>query len=286
MTNDFSKFFEQYEQLAAEVDKIVDRVAAEYPDCITCTQGCSDCCHAMFDLTLLEALYLNHQFNQAFSGERRSEILERADEAERKSYRIKRDAFRQSRDGAKTSEILEYIAKARVRCPLLDADDRCELYAARPLTCRLYGIPTAIRGKAHTCPKAGFKDGEQYPTVHIEKLQDRLLALSAQLTGELRTRYARLAETLVPVSMALMNSYDDEYLGIMTDEEWEKVQTLKASLMRGDGKPSATSEPGGIAERAFGAQGGQDCASCGEQQGSDACGSCGNLNWEIGGPRE
>jgi len=290
MNSDFSQFFEKYEKLAAEIDKLVERVAAEHGECITCTKGCSDCCHAMFDLTLVEAMYLNKQFNELFAGQVRSDLLEVSDEADRKGYRIKRDAFRMSREGARTTEILDFIAKARLRCPLLGQDDLCQLYEHRPLTCRLYGIPTAIRGAAHTCGKSGFKEGVQYPTVQIEKLQDRLLALSAELTASLHSRFARLAEALVPVSMALMNNYNDEYLGIMSDEEWEKTERLRKSLIdfAAEARESApapnAAEPGGVAAQTFeGADKPSACASCNENQGSDACSTCGSLAWEIGG---
>lgn len=288
---DFGTFFERYEALAREVDQVVERVGAEHGQCIACAPGCSDCCHALFDLTLVEAMYLNAKFNECYSGQRRSDLLTRADEADRKAYRIKREAFRMSRDGARTSEILEYMAKARVRCPLLDDDDRCALYAHRPLTCRLYGIPTAIRGQAHTCAKCGFTPGVQYPTVKVELLQDRLLRLSHELTAGLRTRYARLAETLVPVSMALMNRYDAEYLGLMSDEEWEKVEAARRALTA-EADP-ARPAPGEVAAQAFApasaaasAPAAQSaCSTCDQGQGSAACATCGSLNWEIGGSK-
>ncbi len=269
---DFSPFFQRYEALVAEVDKVVAKVAGEHADCMACKPGCSDCCHAMFDLSLVEALYLNARFNEAFEGQRRSDVLDRADQADREAYRIKRAAFKQSRDGAKASEIMEFIARSRVCCPLLDAGERCELYEHRPVTCRLYGIPTAIGGKAHTCAKTGFKAGGKYPTVHIEKIQDRLAMLSAELTASLRTRHTSLHETFVPVSMALINKYDDEYLGLIGDAEWEKIQKLREAINAPGDEPSAPAA----------APASDACASCKEKKGSSACSTCGTLNWELG----
>ncbi|MBU1003961.1 MAG: YkgJ family cysteine cluster protein [Proteobacteria bacterium] len=286
MELDFSDFFKKYERLVAEVDKAFGQVQAQHGECINCGEGCSDCCHAMFDLSLIEALYLNRKFNTTFEGQRRSELLDRADKADRRGYKIKREAFHLSREGARTSEILEAIAKARVRCPLLGADDKCELYDARPITCRLYGIPTSIGGKAHTCGKAGFKEGVQYPTVQIEKLQDRLAILSDEFVRSLRTKYSRLAETYVPVSMALMNKYDSEYLGILGDEEWEKIEKVKATMAGATRSTAPASAPGGVAAQTFDGEGQARpaaCTSCDEKQGSDACSTCGTLNWELGG---
>jgi len=277
---DFSQFFEKYEALVAEVDKVFKRVESQYSDCVKCEPGCSDCCHAMFDLTLVEALYLNHKFNEAFEGQKRSDLLDRSGEADRESYRIKRTAFKKSRDGATAAEIMELIAKARVRCPLLGEDDRCELYEFRPVTCRLYGIPTAIGGKAHTCGKTGFKGGDKYPTVQIEKIQDRLAMLSAQLTASLRTRFTSLHEAFVPVSMALMNTYDEEYLGIIGDDEWEKMRKLREAINVTD---DAAPAPKRDAAPAPVQNASSACASCKEKQGSSACSTCGSLNWELGG---
>lgn len=286
MEVDFSEFFKKYERLVTEVDKAFAQVQAQHGDCINCGEGCSDCCHAMFDLSLIEALYLNHKFNAAYEGQRRSTILDRADQAERRGYKIKRQAFHLSRGGARTAEILEAIAKARVRCPLLGDDDRCDLYDARPITCRLYGIPTSIGGKAHTCGMAGFKEGVRYPTVQVEKLQDRLAMLSDDLVRSLRTKFTRLGESYVPVSMALMNKYDADYLGLLSEEEWEKIEQVKATMAGAAQLTAPAPAPGAAAAQAF--EDGEQarpaaCTSCGEKQGSDACSTCGSLNWELGG---
>lgn len=283
MELDFSKYFEKYEKLVDEVETIIAKVSEEHADCIKCGEGCSDCCHAMFDLTFIEALYLNSKFNEEWQGEERSTILDRADVADRQGYKIKREAFRMSREGVRATEIMDYIGKARLRCPLLNDDDRCDMYQARPLTCRLYGIPTAIRGESHTCAKSGFEEGVQYPTVQIGKIQDRLVAMSVDLTNELRTRYTRLHEMVVPVSMALMNKYDKKELGIMNDEEWSKIESVKEAMRAPQPEPAAPSAskapaPGDVAAQTL------DCSSCGNTKGSSACGSCqsGDLSWEFG----
>ena len=51
--------FTAYEALVAEADAVFSRVNELHPDCVTCKPGCSDCCHATFDLSLVEAMYLN-----------------------------------------------------------------------------------------------------------------------------------------------------------------------------------------------------------------------------------
>ncbi|MDP3425993.1 MAG: thiamine pyrophosphate-binding protein, partial [Humidesulfovibrio sp.] len=178
MALDFSEFFKKYEAIITESDQVFGTVRARYADNVRCEKGCSDCCHALFDLTLVEALFLNTVFNARFKGKDRTRILKRADEADRQVHRLKRDAFRAVKDGQNAQEILLEMAKVRVRCPLLDDQGLCEMYDARPVTCRIYGVPTAIGGEAHTCGKSAFEKGKAYPTVYLDRIQDRLYALS------------------------------------------------------------------------------------------------------------
>ncbi|MFW6324018.1 MAG: YkgJ family cysteine cluster protein, partial [Desulfovibrionales bacterium] len=72
MPADFSEFYGRYEQLVREVDAVFHKVSEKYPGSIRCERGCSDCCYALFDLSLIEAMYVNHKFNELTSGEQRA----------------------------------------------------------------------------------------------------------------------------------------------------------------------------------------------------------------------
>ena len=101
------------------------------------------------------------------------------------------------------------LAKERVRCPLLDRSDQCILYPHRPLTCRVYGIPTAIQGKARVCGKAAFKRGESYATFDLDACYQELYQLSKDLllvSGESNMEKASL---LISVSKALKTPIED-----------------------------------------------------------------------------
>ena len=222
MTNfmpELTPVFTAYEALVAEADAVFARVDKMYPDCVTCKSGCGDCCHAIFDLSLVEAMYLNRRFVEKYDfGPARSRILERAGEVDRKLTRMKRDYFRELRDAKASEEAMAHImdeaSRARIRCPLLDDDDTCALYEYRPITCRLYGIPTAIGGKAHVCGKSNFAAGTKYPTVYLDKIQARLDRLSVDIRDRVQSRFTELHTVFVPVSMALLTNYDEAYLGI------------------------------------------------------------------------
>jgi Fe-S-cluster containining protein len=220
MNLDLEPYFREYEALAAAADEVFNKVREQYAECVTCHTGCADCCHALFDLTLIEALYVNRHFKENLSQDRQESLLERANRADRKIYKLKRQAYKSLKEGRRDeAQVLAEMAEYKVRCPLLNDEDLCDLYDFRPITCRFYGIPTAINGKAHTCGLSGFQPGEPYPTVHLEKIQERLYDLSARLISEINSRYPKLSELLVPLSMALLTRYDDAYLGVGDDQD-------------------------------------------------------------------
>lgn len=210
----FEPYFKKYKAIVDQVDAVFKKVQEEHQECVRCRVGCSDCCHALFDLTLIEAIYIKAHFDKIFKESARALVVERANEADRAVYRLKRQAFKDHEDGKSDNEILEEMAAHRIRCPLLNSDDQCDLYDHRPLTCRLYGIPTVIGDKAHTCGLSGFEQGKPYPTVKLDAIQRKLYDLSAELASEIGSRYPKLAELLVPVSMALLTEYTEEYLGV------------------------------------------------------------------------
>lgn len=211
MNLDLSQFFSEYEALVAQVDAVFEKVSGNFASEVRCGQGCSDCCHALFDLTLIEAMYLNSKFS-GLDELRRNEVLVEADKADRKAHLLKRRISKEAGE-VDHSEILLRTAKERLRCPLLGADDKCALYAYRPITCRIYGIPLEIGGKSHTCGLSGFEPGRPYPAVKLERIQDMLLALSNRVLDAVGSRYEDFRLMHVPVSTALMTVYSDEYFG-------------------------------------------------------------------------
>jgi len=216
MSHGFDVYFKQYEILSTAADQIFERVKSDFPIEVTCKIECSDCCHALFDVSLVEALYLNYHFKSVFSGKQLEALLEKANTVDRITYKIKRNARKHLDDGQDEEAIVRALSVERVRCPLLNDQDKCDLYDHRPVTCRLYGVPTEIGGLAHTCGKSGFIKGKTYPTVHLDKLNAQLYALADSLVASLNSKFDKLAQVVVPVSSAILTDYNDEYLGIGT----------------------------------------------------------------------
>ncbi len=215
MQYDFHEFFSEYEKLCREADALFQKVKEQCPDEVACDNGCTDCCYALFDLSLVEAMYINFAFQQKLDESKRREILSKADQADRQTHKIKYYIAKEQKKGKDTGEILQQAGSYRVRCPLLNDEGRCDLYEDRPITCRIYGVPMAIGNETHTCSRSGFVQGGQYPTVYMDKIQERLMDMSRRLVQSIPTKHERLEEVLVPLSMALMNEYNEEYLGIV-----------------------------------------------------------------------
>lgn len=214
----FEPYFEKYCHIVEQVDAAFEKIQTAFDDCVNCKVGCADCCYALFDLSLVEALYIKNEFDANVSDPLRSKIIERANDADRKVYRLKRQAHKDQQAGKPENDIFDWMSAQRVRCPLLNEKDQCELYESRPITCRLYGVPTVIAGQAHTCGLSGFKEGESYPTAKLDAIHQRLFDISSELAQEIQSRYPKLAEMLVPLSMALLTEYTEEYLGVKSSE--------------------------------------------------------------------
>ena len=179
-------------ELRARCDAAFQQVAKEHSQAMACQTGCDDCCHALFDLAPMEVLALAVAFKQLPRQERR-EALRRAE----KAARIYDDTARQVL-AAKDDEKLKLLSQARVPCPLL-SKGRCILYEERPATCRLYGIPVAIQGKARTCHRARFKEGQTYPTVdwgQVNQQLDQLSAAAVSLVPALTSRRLDVARSI------------------------------------------------------------------------------------------
>lgn len=211
---DVSLYFEKYESLVRHIDSVCDQVKKDHGECVACKPGCADCCHALFDLTLIEAMYIKHRFDEQFTGKLRHDILTYAGEADRKIFKLKKQATEADKQGVDSERILEVISKTRIACPLLDAGNQCRMYAFRPIACRVYGIPTSAGGVGHTCGLSGFVPGKPYPTLNMDAVYNQLYAISHLMVKNIKSKYKQMGDILVPVSMCLLTDYNEEYLGL------------------------------------------------------------------------
>lgn len=150
------------------VDQTVDQIYKQHQEAICCKPGCADCCHAVFDISFIEAVGIG-----LFLFENRKIVTSQQEHAKRAAQEIEQLAATG-----------EEPSKARIRCPLLGNDDLCLAHDVRPINCRTYGTPTVINGKAHVCGLSGFDSNIEYPTIDLAPLQNSLNQYSVELGGE------------------------------------------------------------------------------------------------------
>ena len=206
----FPSLFDRYERLAAGADKSFDKIKDEYGKNVQCKVHCTDCCHAVFGLFLIEAAYLKIHFNRLGRKERRA-ILSRCHRADKELKQIEIKLEKESSPSGNESDLL---GKFRVRCPLLNDKEECELYPYPPITCRVYGIPTSIEGKARVCHKSGFKDKATYSTFDLDGVFKELYRLSRDLLENAGSRDLKRAELLFSLSSVLSTPLKSLMTGI------------------------------------------------------------------------
>ncbi len=219
MQEAIDKALEEYREVLNLADETFSKVANAYPNEVKCHEGCISCCHAPFDLSLIEAISLQNAFKKKIPyGAFRSGIANAATKAERVLIKEKKRYHKLTTEGYTHAAILKEASKLQIRCPLLGPEDACLLYDDRPLTCRLYGIPSVIQSTVHVCAESAFEASKSYPTVFLSKFQDKLSQISHELQKDLKSSYHELYKVYIPLSTAILHPIDHTWLGIKSEK--------------------------------------------------------------------
>ena len=134
--------------LLRRADAALAEGARKAADRLACRVGCTECCHGPFPITLLDA----RRLAEGLSALRESDPA-RAAAVERRALRDVRALRRGFPGDPATGRLGEdedaaeaFFTRHGARpCPALDPRrGACELYAARPLTCRTFGPPVRV----------------------------------------------------------------------------------------------------------------------------------------------
>lgn len=193
-------------ELLARLEEALAAAARRAGRHLACRPGCIECCVGPFPITMLDAWRLRRAFCDLAvrEPERAAAIRRRAEQA----AALMRPEF----PGDPQSGLLAEDEEARERffqrfsalpCPVLDpATGLCELYEARPISCRTFGLPVRI-GEENLPPcRLCFREAaaEEIEACRVmvdpEGLEDGLL----EETGE--------AETVI--AMALLATCEPE----------------------------------------------------------------------------
>ncbi len=132
----------RYQRLLAGLDAWFARGLEASGDQARCRRGCSACCRGLFDITLLDAWYLQAGFRMLpakLQGDLEEEARRRLADLGRAHPRL---APPYLLEGFCDTELSVMMPEAdETPCLLLAPDGSCRLYGHRPMTCRLHGLP-------------------------------------------------------------------------------------------------------------------------------------------------
>ena len=138
-------------ELVQIVDKNLAEAARRAGPLLVCRVGCTQCCHGAFAINALDAIRLREGMEKmrAFAPETAEAVTQRA-----KAWVAE---FSKDFPGDATDGILGTSEEEQKRfddfandapCPALDpATGKCDVYAWRPMTCRVFGPPVRALGE-------------------------------------------------------------------------------------------------------------------------------------------
>lgn len=133
---------ERYGILLGEVDSWFAACMERHGDLISCGRGCSSCCRGLFDITLLDALYLRQGFDllpDRVKSDVRHKALSRLRGIEERWPLFSEPWLLNPIPEEEWDGIMPEDDEAP--CVLLSEQGGCLVYEHRPMTCRLNGIP-------------------------------------------------------------------------------------------------------------------------------------------------
>lgn len=173
-------------ELLARLDETLGRAARRAAGHLACRPGCVECCIGPFAITALDGWRLRRALRQIEARDplRAAAIRRRAEGA----ASLMREDFpgdpqTGTLSGDEEAENRFFERHAALPCPVLDpATGLCDLYDARPISCRTFGLPVRI-GEENLPPcRLCFRGASPAEIeacrviVDPEGLEDRLLA--------------------------------------------------------------------------------------------------------------
>jgi len=152
-----SSLSEADQKLVQIVDAALAEAARKSGEWLVCRKGCTQCCYGPFSISQLDAWRLRKGLNELESNDpkRAARVRERAQQAvKRLSATFPGDPKTGILGEDEDAEAAFAEFANGEPCPALDPETgACDLYAARPMTCRTFGPPV------RSGPEAGPEEG-------------------------------------------------------------------------------------------------------------------------------
>ena len=189
----------------ADLVQIVDAATADAArrsgSWLKCRLGCTQCCIGVFAITQLDALRLREGL----------QALERSDPARATAVRLRAEQSRLRLSaqfpGDLATGILDESAQDQFEnfaneepCPALDAGTgACDLYSARPTTCRVFGPPIRSEDGIGVCELCF--DGASEKEILAAELNMDWAPIEDSLNVEAEERAGRHGQTIVAFAL-------------------------------------------------------------------------------------
>jgi Fe-S-cluster containining protein len=181
------------------VDAALEDAALRSGDWLVCRPGCTQCCTGVFAINSLDALRLQHGLMdlEKTDAARAGRIRERSRESVgRLAPEFPGDAESGLLDESRDAEERFVEFGNDEVCPVLDPDTGlCDLYEARPMTCRTFGPPVRSEDGLGVCELC-FHGATDEEIAECEMVVDPQ-ELEAKLVAKLEKTGDREARTIV-----------------------------------------------------------------------------------------
>ncbi len=108
---------------------------------IRCARGCSDCCRGLFDISLLDAALLKSGFDRLPEAQKNRVLAKAKGQVAQLQKAWPGFVPPYVLNGMPDQEWTEMPEDDMTPCALLSEEGDCLVYADRPMTCRLHGLP-------------------------------------------------------------------------------------------------------------------------------------------------
>lgn len=213
VNQDLTSILDSCSRLYGEVDDWFSDCLQAGGTSLACRGGCSSCCRGLFDITLLDAWLLKDAFATLPAVTRR-QVLERCrprlEELGNRWPELENPFLLNALPEQEWQEMPE---KDLTPCPLLDERGYCLVYSARPLTCRLHGLPNIdLSGEdfdgttctLHSSDPTGLPD--EILRWRFREVFGREVELFRRFTRDLTGKPWHELDTFIP--LALLADYD------------------------------------------------------------------------------
>lgn len=192
------------QKLIQIVDAALADVTRRSGDWLACRPGCTQCCVGVFAINQLDAARLQRGLRklEAEAPARAAAVRERArDAVSRLAANFPGDAARGILgDSEECMEAFESFGNDEP-CPALDPQSGlCELYEARPMTCRVFGPPVRSEDGLGVCELC-FQGASSEEIAECEMVADPG-NLEETLLAEVEKRSRKRGETIIAFCLA------------------------------------------------------------------------------------